>query len=501
MRNTTLALIILAVTGCASQPVVKSADPQNRAQSQKLLFEAITAFRAGKLATTSQAIENSLKLDPDNGLSYNVRALTRQRLGQFDDATRDFQKAIELSPNDATIRNNFGTLLCTQKHYRIAEQNFLYAADIDTNSEPEIAYTNAGLCSERAGDNGKAKQYFEKAITEFPGQPTALYHLSQLSLDSGQAIQANTYLTQYREHAPHTSKSLLLAARIEHAMGNLQGVETYINQMQSKFPDAQELRQARQLIDPITKQLVHSPTPLAQVPAIEPPPAVISTPPPVITQNTQVETPIRYPTTTPESQPPVVTPRPAVVATPITIPVPAPVVPTPQASPKPPIAQTEPLAPATEVTTETTGLNAFVTPQDITPAAEPAAPTVAEVKSAPASSPFPPRSGPVEVKDSQWILQQDARHYTLQILAADNAGRLDQLIAQDIAPDTMARFQFSRHDKVWHNLVLGNYEKNSDAQAALNALPEELKTLRPWIRPFRSLQRVIKQEGYSAFTQ
>lgn len=480
MRNITLAFILLSVTGCATQPVQEQASPQLKAQSQKFLFEAITAFRAGKLSTASQAVETSLKQDPDNGLTYNLRALIRQRLGQFDNATSDFQKAIDLSPNDATIRNNFGTLLCTQKHYSAAEQNFLYAADISTNSEPEIAYTNAGLCSERAGKMNKAQGYFEQAITNYPGQPTALYHLSQLSLNAGDRIQANTYLEQYRQHAPHTAKSLLLAARIEHAMGNLRGVEDYIAQMQTKFPSSPELKQARGLIDPISKQLTPTPN-FARAPAADPAPSLV-TPIPVSEASTAT---LATPT--------------IAVPTPLPVPVPAPV-----SQPAPetiPVAVTQPIETTPAEVQAQPNLNSFVTTQDTTPAAQPTpVPATTAVVAPIAASPFPERTGPVEVKDASWILKQDAGHYTLQILAADNPGRLEELIAQDIAPDTMARFEFSRHDKVWHNLVLGTYAKNSDAQAALNALPEELKALRPWIRPFRSLQRVISQEGYSAFT-
>lgn len=474
MRKFTLAILVLGLSACATQPTDSGVDPQARQKSKQHLSEAIASFRAGKLSSASDAIDKSLTLNPNNGLAYNLRALTKQRLGQFEDATQDFQKAIELAPQDATIRNNFGTLLCTQKRFPAAEQNFLYAADITSNSEPEIAYTNAGLCAQRSGDGEKAWRYFEKASQLNPGQPTALYHLSRLSLNANRAIEANTYLEQYREHAPHTAKSLFLAARIEHAMGNLKGVEDYLAQLQSQFPNATELRQARQLIDPISKELAPTPN-FPGVVAYMPPPSLSA---------------------------PVVNNPEVAVST-----IEAPALPTPQPLDAPAVTQQAPIQVSTPTAAETNpapaeeGLNAFVTPQaTTTPATSPpVVPAIVAVEkealqtpARPAPSPFPPRTGPVEVKDKTWVLEQNPRHYTLQIMASDNSANLDALIASDVAPDVLARIQFERHDKVWHNLVLGSYAENAQAQAALNALPDELKALRPWIRPFGSLQRVLK---------
>lgn len=478
MRKITIALLVLGLSGCATQSVTRQADPQARDQSQQYLHEAIASFRAGKLSSVSEAVEKSIQLDPSNGLAYNLRALSRQRLGQFDDAAQDFQRAIELAPQDATIRNNFGTLLCTQKRFPAAEQNFLYAADITSNNEVEIAYTNAGLCAQRAGDGEKAWRYFEKAIQENPGQPTALYHLARLSLDADRSMDANTYLQQYREYAPHTAKSLFLAARIEHSLGNLNGVETYLSQMQSRFPNATELRQARQLIDPISKQL--APTPNY--------PGVVSYAPPPSLAATVVD-------------------NPAVAVSALNVPT----IPTPTALPPMPTALPTLSAPEDSLATSTVttpeakaapneGLSAFVAPANPTPVSPPVAPKesvekATEQAATVAASPFPERSGPVEVKNSDWVLQQDSAHYTLQIMASDDPSQLDAVIAADVAPDVLARIEFKRHDKVWHNLVLGSYAKNSDAQAALNALPRELKILRPWIRPFGSLKRVIQSSG------
>ena len=464
MRKITLALLSLGLSACATQPINGDVEPAASRQAEQYLSEAIASFRAGKLSSVNEAVDKSLKLDPGNGLAYNLRALTRQRLGQFEDATSDFQKAIELAPQDATIRNNFGTLLCTQKRYPAAEQNFLFAADIKTNSEPEIAYTNAGLCAQRAGDGEKAWQYFEQAIRINAGQPTSLYHLSRLSLDAGRTLEANTYLQQYADHAPHTAKSLFLAARVEHAMGNLKGVEDYIAQMQGRFPNATELRQARQLIDPITKELAPPPN-FPGVVAYEPPPSLASAP----------------------------VNNPAVAVSTLDAPnIPAP---RPLPAPTPALMPELPAMPDSN-TAKSEGTSPFVTPTAATePEATTTPPVVATATPFAPSSPFPEKNGPFPVKGSDWILKQSPSHYTLQILATDDPARLEALIASDVAPDLTARIQFKRHDKTWHNLVLGSYAENSQAQAALNALPMELKALRPWIRPFSSLQRVITESG------
>ncbi|MCO6524767.1 MAG: hypothetical protein J6562_07060, partial [Candidatus Schmidhempelia sp.] len=43
-------------------------------------------------------------------------------------------------------------------------------------------------------------------------------------------------------------------------------------------------------------------------------------------------------------------------------------------------------------------------------------------------------------------------------------------------------YETRRYDKIWFILIKGNYPTKGDALEALNALPDELKTNKPWVR-------------------
>ncbi len=395
-KTTLLVLLTLLAAGCASTPKNQSLDDAARLKSDNYLHQAIAEFRSGNMAKASEAAEKSITLNPANGLAYNLRALTRERLGQLESASHDFQKAMELAPNDPTVRNNFGTLLCSRKKYREAEQNFLFAAGINSNTEPEVAYTNAGLCAKREGNPEKARKYFNQALSHNAGQPSALYQLASMELENGNPVGANTYLTQYRRYAPHTAKSLYLGARIEHSLGNTQGVEEYISQLQSQFPDSTEIKQARLLINATTGRLAAGNTPKA--------------------------------------------PRQKTFA----------------------------------------------------PGKKPSASVNTASRPAPATF---SKKAKIRVYNENWILSQPRGNYTLQIMASENPAEITKLIKAKISPDDLARFSFTRFGKRWHNLIMGSYTSNEQAQAALDSLPVQMKKLSPWIRPISSVQRVIKAEA------
>jgi type IV pilus assembly protein PilF len=239
--------VILLITACATTPGNGNLSADSLATANKLYLQALSSYRSNQLMEAFQAASGSIEKNPVNARAYNLLGLINQRLDRNEAAATAFRRALKLTPDDPALLNNYGTFLCGQRAFGDAQQQYLRAARASNNPHPEIAYTNAGLCARRSGDMAQASQFFQQAIQHNPGQPTALYQLALISLEKQRPVEANTWLTQYLNHAVHTPKTLLLGARIEAALGNTAGIDSYVQKLRSAFPQSRELTTARAL--------------------------------------------------------------------------------------------------------------------------------------------------------------------------------------------------------------------------------------------------------------
>ncbi|MDX1653219.1 MAG: tetratricopeptide repeat protein [Brumimicrobium sp.] len=69
----------------------------------------------------------SLELDGENAYRYASLAYARDFFGDLSGAIRDYEKAIEIDPEDAISHNNLGLLLEKQGYQKKAEDNFVKA--------------------------------------------------------------------------------------------------------------------------------------------------------------------------------------------------------------------------------------------------------------------------------------------------------------------------------------------------------------------------------------
>ncbi|HID80774.1 MAG TPA: type IV pilus biogenesis/stability protein PilW [Chromatiales bacterium] len=255
MRKCFVLLFFILLQSCATDGT-SPVGPDRDRLSQQQLQQALGHFRNRQLPEAQLAVADSLKSNPNNAQAHHVAGLIYQRLGQTSQARDHFESAIKLAPNEPIIRNNFGNFLCSLGKYNAADENFSLAAKQPDNPKPEIAYTNAGLCALRAKSSEKAKRYFEQAMQANPGQLTALYQLARLNFNAGKPLAASSYLEQYSNHSQDTAKTLLLRAQIEQALGNLESMEIYRQQLRSKFPNSPEVRKANALVATRSAQTV-----------------------------------------------------------------------------------------------------------------------------------------------------------------------------------------------------------------------------------------------------
>lgn len=98
------------------------------------------------------------------------------------------------------------------------------------------------------------------------------------------------------------------------------------------------------------------------------------------------------------------------------------------------------------------------------------------------------------VKDAKWVLAQDPRHFTMQVMATHTPAGIDRFIhRRGLDAGDFAQFQKVSGGKRWHVLLYGRFASRQQAEAEAKHLPGALRGVKPWIRPLGDVQATIRQ--------
>jgi tetratricopeptide (TPR) repeat protein len=148
------------------------------------------AYTAGKNALEAkqydQAVENLVKaseMDPKQGAVWSALADAYVGLAQskpadsaanYDKGFEAYKKAIEITPNDAGLYNNYALSLAKDKKLDDAKANLAKAAELDPPGAGKYYY-NLGALLVNSGQNDAATDTFKKAIEADPNYADAQY--------------------------------------------------------------------------------------------------------------------------------------------------------------------------------------------------------------------------------------------------------------------------------------------------------------------------------------
>ncbi|MEE8574321.1 MAG: tetratricopeptide repeat protein [Thermodesulfobacteriota bacterium] len=105
--------------------------------------------------------DKAIDINPNDGLSYNSRGLSYYNKGETDRAIMDFDKAIDIYPNYAGAYNDRGNAYYSKKDYDSAIKDFNKAIRI--NPKTAFYYNNRGNAYKKKGYSSSAKTDFKKA--------------------------------------------------------------------------------------------------------------------------------------------------------------------------------------------------------------------------------------------------------------------------------------------------------------------------------------------------
>tara|TARA_R110002049_G_scaffold15822_2_gene64141 strand:+ start:4127 stop:4885 length:759 start_codon:yes stop_codon:yes gene_type:complete len=236
-------LLACYLAGCSSQPSTPK-DTTSPPDINVLVTNSLVYAQRGALAKAQQTINQALVLDPNSVDANNIAGLIYGKSQQPALAVKHFEKALSQARNDASTLNNYGSFLCDHGNMKEAEEKFLRAGTHSSNPNPEIAYTNAGLCALRVPDLDQAENYFKTALDFKRNNSVALFQLAKINLSKGRGIPALERLHAYSQIASHSPQTLKLGIEIGRLMKDKEVEVSYFNLLQNEHPSSEEYQWA-----------------------------------------------------------------------------------------------------------------------------------------------------------------------------------------------------------------------------------------------------------------
>ena len=252
LRLLTVGAVLASLAGCASSAgsgrnndparvgsSVERVSPVRAAEANTRL--GVGYLEQGKLQIALEKLELAVHQDPKHAPAHLALGIIYQSIGRNDTALYHMKTAVALAPEDGSAHNNYAVLLCRVGRFPEADREFLKALEDPFYQTPEVVLANAGSCARRWGESERAERYLREALTYDPAFGEALFSMSELSFDQGRLLPARGFLQRLESQGELTPEALLLAVRIERALGNEATAQQYASRLRSRHPGSAEV--------------------------------------------------------------------------------------------------------------------------------------------------------------------------------------------------------------------------------------------------------------------
>jgi serine/threonine protein kinase/Tfp pilus assembly protein PilF len=180
-------------------------------------------FKRGDTAKAAAEYQKVTELAPDNSLAYQNIGAVYLREGLWSEAIPYLQKSLSIAP-DADAYSNLGTAYFFLKSYDLATKNYEKAVEMTPNDE--VLQANLGDAYRWSGHSDQAAAAYGKAISlafqELQVNPRSASIMGDLGLlyaKKGDAPNALQYIQQSRAISPDDVNSMYQEAQVKTMVG------------------------------------------------------------------------------------------------------------------------------------------------------------------------------------------------------------------------------------------------------------------------------------------
>lgn len=236
---------VLSLGACATETTgiaSMESDPVRAAESHTNLASGY--YNMGRYKIALEEATEAIEINDEYAPAYNVLGLIYMALRDEAEAAENFRKALKLAPADSDINHNYGVFLCQSGKTTESVEYFMKAAKNPLYAHPERSLGNAGRCLRKSNREPEAKLLFERALLLQPQDGLALYNLADIAYRNEDFLPARAYL-QRLSRRDQTPDALLLAWRVERALGDSKAEKRIADQLIRDFPTSDQAKQLR----------------------------------------------------------------------------------------------------------------------------------------------------------------------------------------------------------------------------------------------------------------
>jgi len=236
-------VIASLVTACVTE------QPGNgRVQSPPNLVEAarinaqlgVDYARQGRFDIAEDKLRRAIEQNSNYAPAHTGLAYVLAQRGENDEAEREYRRALAIDANDASVHNNFGVLLCSEGKTAEADREFMAALRQRNYETPEAAWTNAGICARKAGDDVRAEENFRQALKLKPDFLDALAEIASLAYRKQEWLRVRAFIQRYERSGKLGPALLYIAADTERQLGDRNSAKDYEIKLLQEFPESDQ---------------------------------------------------------------------------------------------------------------------------------------------------------------------------------------------------------------------------------------------------------------------
>jgi type IV pilus assembly protein PilF len=251
-----MAFCLFMISACVTETTnpVFNAERSDSDALDGYLRLAIGYLDEGDLPSAKRHLQNAADIDSNNSEMYGIWGLINTREGEMELAETNFRRSLREDSSNSQARNNFAAFLFAQGRIEDAyEQLELVVSDTEYAQRSQ-AFENMGMAASRLDRTEDAEIAFRRAMQLNPNQLRSALELSAINISNNNLQQARVYWQNYLTliqfyNLAHNARSLLIGIRLEQAEENTINVRQYGELLRINFPDSQEYRVYRQLLD------------------------------------------------------------------------------------------------------------------------------------------------------------------------------------------------------------------------------------------------------------
>lgn len=224
----------------ASEIITASDESQGRKRARIRLELALGYFQGGQPTVALDEVKQALLADPSYPEAYDLRGLIYMRLDEPALAEDSFRRAISLAPREPNTLHNYGWLLCQQKRYADATQQFAAALAVPNYRDSAKTLMTQGICQLQAGQRIEAERSLVQAYEIDTGNAVIGYNLAALLTQRKDFARAQFFIRRVNNSPSANAETLWLGIKVERELGNREAQTQLAGQLLRRFPQSRE---------------------------------------------------------------------------------------------------------------------------------------------------------------------------------------------------------------------------------------------------------------------